>query len=148
MRLIDADATIDDIKRAYCAGCDNYGGLRCRACPTDDAMDMVDDAPTVCVASMLSLNALRDAAYRDALERGLWRPDDTPMDGAQMIRSKAMELIQESVHGEMTETLVDALADVVVWALSFAGKFEIDLDAAVRRKMASDKGCAQGHGKE
>lgn len=113
----------------------------------DAVEDALRDTPTVCVTALTTLNALRDAAYRDALERGLWRPDDTPMDGAQMIRAKAMELIQESVHGEATEALVDALADVVVGTLSFAGKFEVDLDAAVRKKMASDKGRAQGHGK-
>ena len=114
----------------------------------DAVEDALRDTPTVCVAYLTTLNALRDAAYCDALEHGLWRPDDTPFDGAQMIRSKAMELIQESVHGEATEALIDALADVVVGALSFAGKFGVDLDAAVRRKMASDKGRAQGRGKE
>ena len=45
-RYIDADALIEDIKRVYCTDCNNYGGVRCRACGTDDAMLMIDDAPT------------------------------------------------------------------------------------------------------
>lgn len=46
-RLIDADALEKEIKRVYCTGCNDYHGLRCRACDTDDALDMIDDAPTV-----------------------------------------------------------------------------------------------------
>ena len=47
MRLIDADALKKEIKRTYCTGCDNYSGLRCKACATNDALDMVEDAPTI-----------------------------------------------------------------------------------------------------
>lgn len=46
-RLIDADALIERIKNIYCKGCDNYHGIRCRACPTDDAIGEIDDAPTI-----------------------------------------------------------------------------------------------------
>lgn len=46
-RLIDADKRIAEIKKLYCDGCDNYGGSKCRACWTDDAMCLIDDAPTV-----------------------------------------------------------------------------------------------------
>lgn len=148
MRLIDADATLEDIKRAYCAGCENYNGLRCRACHLDDAMGLIDDAPTVCVASMLSLNSLRDAVYTDALEHGLWREDDTLLDGAQMIRSESMELIQEAAHGKVTEALTEELADVIIGALSFGGRFGIDVDGVVRRKMAINKEREWRHGKE
>lgn len=30
-RLIDADKRIEEIKKIYCNGCDNYGGAKCRA---------------------------------------------------------------------------------------------------------------------
>lgn len=44
MRLIDADAVIKEIERqAGCAECDNYNGIRCRACSWDDARGLVDD---------------------------------------------------------------------------------------------------------
>lgn len=46
-RLIDANARIEEIKKAYCTDCDNYGGVRCRACWVDDAIGMIDDAHTV-----------------------------------------------------------------------------------------------------
>ena len=44
MRLIDADKLIEEIKKqAGCESCDNYHGIRCKACQWDDAMDTVDD---------------------------------------------------------------------------------------------------------
>ena len=46
-RLIDADKRIQEIKKIYCTGCDNYGGAKCRACWVDDAMCLIDDAATV-----------------------------------------------------------------------------------------------------
>lgn len=46
-RLIDADKRIAEIKKLYCDGCDNYGGVKCRACWVDDAMCLIDDATTV-----------------------------------------------------------------------------------------------------
>ena len=43
-RMIDADALIELIKtQAHCEQCDNYNGVKCRACVWKDAMDMVDD---------------------------------------------------------------------------------------------------------
>ena len=46
-RLIDADKRIQEIKKIYCTGCDNYGGAKCRACWVDDAICLIDDATTV-----------------------------------------------------------------------------------------------------
>ena len=44
MRLIDADALIDRLREvAGCDTCDNYSGLRCRACPWDVALTEVYD---------------------------------------------------------------------------------------------------------
>lgn len=47
MRLIDADALIEQLKKSRCTGCDNYNGVRCRACQYDDEMVDIDSAPTV-----------------------------------------------------------------------------------------------------
>jgi hypothetical protein len=59
MRPIDADALVENIKRVYCTDCDNYGGVRCRACGTADALDMVDGAPTALTEKeILSLRAV------------------------------------------------------------------------------------------
>ena len=44
---IERKATIKRIKEVYCAGCNSYNGVRCRACGTGDAIDMIEDAPAV-----------------------------------------------------------------------------------------------------
>ena len=49
-RYIDADALINDIKRIYCTDCNNYNNIRCRSCEWDDALRMLEDAPTEDVA--------------------------------------------------------------------------------------------------
>ena len=46
-KLIDADKRIAEIKKIYCDGCDNYGGVKCLDCWVDDAMCLIDDAPSV-----------------------------------------------------------------------------------------------------
>ena len=57
MKLIDADALTEAIKGRYCDGCDNYNGVRCRACSTDDALTMIDEAQTVEPVQMVTLSA-------------------------------------------------------------------------------------------
>lgn len=46
MELIDRAAVIAAMK-SYCAECDSYSGVRCRSCGYMDAMDKVDEVPTV-----------------------------------------------------------------------------------------------------
>ena len=55
-RLIDADKRIAEIKKLYCDGCDNYGGTKCRACWVDDAMCLIEDAPTVDAVPVVRCN--------------------------------------------------------------------------------------------
>ena len=45
--FIDREKAIANIKAAYCCGCENYNGVRCRACQTMDAMDVLEDEPAV-----------------------------------------------------------------------------------------------------
>jgi len=47
MRLIDADALIELIENSNCKDCNHYNYIKCRACPTDDAVTYIDEAPTV-----------------------------------------------------------------------------------------------------
>ena len=61
MRLIDADALIDEIMERYCKECDNRKGIKdgkyriiyevgdapCRVCPMDDMKYELDNAPTI-----------------------------------------------------------------------------------------------------
>ena len=50
---ISREATIKRIKEVYCVGCNSYHGVRCRACGTGDAIDMIEDAPAADVAPMV-----------------------------------------------------------------------------------------------
>ena len=48
--FISREETIKRIKEVYCAGCNSYNGVRCRACGTGDAIDIIDDFPAADVA--------------------------------------------------------------------------------------------------
>ena len=56
----EREATIKRIEEVYCADCNSYNGVRCRACGTGDAMDMIEDAPAANVAPIEALERLRD----------------------------------------------------------------------------------------
>lgn len=51
--FISREATIKRIEEAYCAGCNSYHGVRCRACGTGDAIDMIEDAPAADVVPVV-----------------------------------------------------------------------------------------------
>lgn len=51
--FISREATIKRIKEVYCIGCNSYNGVRCRACGTGDAIDMIEDAPAADVAPVV-----------------------------------------------------------------------------------------------
>lgn len=50
---IEREATIKRIKKVYCTGCNSYNGVRCRACRTGDAIDMIEDPPAADVAPVV-----------------------------------------------------------------------------------------------
>lgn len=58
---ISREATIKRIKEVYCVGCNSYHGVRCRACGTGDAIDMIEDAPTV---DAVVVTRCKDCQYR------------------------------------------------------------------------------------
>lgn len=45
--FIDREKAIAKIKAAYCCGCNDYGGVKCRACQLMDAMDVLEDEPAM-----------------------------------------------------------------------------------------------------
>ena len=51
--FISREATIKRIKEVYCVGCNSYHGVRCRACGTGDAIDIIEDAPAADVAPVV-----------------------------------------------------------------------------------------------
>ena len=107
----------------------------------------------------LTLNTLRDAIYEDAVAHGLWDEKNGPYRCADIIAKEASKLIKEAellsihIHGTIDYTspcsnYAEELADVIIAALSVAGKLGIDIDAAVRRKMEINKARPWKHGKE
>ena len=63
----EREATIKRIEEVYCAGCNSYNGVRCRACGTGDAINMIEDAPAADVAPIEALERLRDELYAQDL---------------------------------------------------------------------------------
>lgn len=47
---IEREALLNRIQDVYCAGCNSYDGVICKACGTGDAIDMIEDAPAADVA--------------------------------------------------------------------------------------------------
>lgn len=61
----EREATIKRIEEAYCADCNSYNGVRCRACGTGDAIDMIEDAPAADVAPVVHGRWAHDRVFGD-----------------------------------------------------------------------------------
>jgi hypothetical protein len=46
-RLIDANATVAEIKQNVCKNCNSHNGIRCDYCWADDVIDFLQETPTV-----------------------------------------------------------------------------------------------------
>lgn len=116
---------------------------------------------------VVTLNALRDEVYEDAVAHGLWErhdytvklalkdaeADGDPCDSDEMNRGWAMVLIRKEVDelemaSESEAEYIEELADVIIMCMSVAGKLGIDIDAAVHRKMEINRDRPWKHGKE
>lgn len=53
--FIDREKAIAKIKAAYCCGCNDYGGVKCRACQLMDEMDVLEDEPAMPVIDVKSM---------------------------------------------------------------------------------------------
>ena len=97
---IGREATIKRIKEVYCVGCNSYHGVRCRACGTGDAIDIIDDFPAADVAPVVHGHwepgnpicpVCGENKFKD-LDADIWcdwQPDFCPNCGAKMDGSKA-----------------------------------------------------------
>lgn len=120
------------------------------ACAYPEFMTMISASP------VLSLNALRDAIYQDAVEHGLWNENDEPTVCSWLVKQEAMELDDAAsewadygwTRDEPDDAFVEELADVMILCMSTAGHLGIDIDAAIRRKMEINKNRPWKHGKE
>ena len=66
--FISREATIKRIKKVYCVGCNSYNGVRCRACGTGDAIDIIEDAPAADVAPVVHGRWIH-SRYKDCSEQ-------------------------------------------------------------------------------
>ena len=57
---IEREALIRRIKEIHCAECDNYHGVRCRACWVDDTLDYIDSEPA---ADVVEVVRCKDCEY-------------------------------------------------------------------------------------
>ena len=57
---IDKEKAIEAIRLTYCKDCNNYNGVRCRACEFDDAMMEIEDCPT---ADVVEVVRCKDCKY-------------------------------------------------------------------------------------
>jgi hypothetical protein len=105
----------------------------------------------------VTLNALRDEVYEDAVAHGLWEEHDAHVEaqkeywsfcaeaGVKASRRNdcASRIICECIELknaiDSDEEYAEELADVIIMSLSVAGKLGIDIDAAVKRKMEINK---------
>ena len=62
---IEREALIKHIQDVYCVGCNSYHGVRCRACGTGDAIDMIEDAPAADVAPVVHARWVHDGRRFD-----------------------------------------------------------------------------------
>lgn len=146
------DDALQDTPTLRCEECQNY----------DAAFDCHSSCPNC--ERTLSLNPLRDAIYHDAVAHGLWEDHDKEQashaefcaeypqyafdleqgnrgECALHVLSECFELRDTSTAEEYAEEL----ADVIIMSLSVAGKLGIDIDKAVRDKMAYNKGRSWKH---
>ena len=85
-RYIDADAFDADCRKRYCTDCNNYNGVKCRACWVDDMLGDVDDAPTVSPDEVRGVVHCRECSHADkdlpgAIYCTMWDAWEVPEDG-------------------------------------------------------------------
>lgn len=105
----------------------------------------IDDAPT------LTLNALRDAIYEDAVAHGLFEDFDKITDPVRKRRALAMRIMEEAAEmyaaADDPEHYAEEAADVTIMTGDVCGYLNMDWDGAIRRKMEINKGRPWKHGK-
>lgn len=98
-----------------------------------------------------NLNELRDEVYKDAYDHGLYKGEyDAPQleYAAPGLMFRIQEEVREAwnaaldwMHGVLNakDHVAEELADIIITALSVAGHLGIDIDAALRSKVAYNR---------
>ena len=122
-------------------------GIHRKCGSVGDALEYIKE-----LEARTSLNTMRDAIYEDAVKHGLWERHYGPAYCAELIHDEASELDSAAMDLERDDNydseFCEELADVIITALSVAGKLGIDIDAAVRGKMEINRARPWKHGKD
>jgi NTP pyrophosphatase (non-canonical NTP hydrolase) len=105
----------------------------------------------------MKLNELRDEALRIAVEHGF--TDATPAEDIALMHSELSEALEDIRAGKPLAELQhepnlkpigvpSEMADVIIRVLHFCGKHKIDIESAVKEKMAYNDSRPYKHGKK
>lgn len=106
----------------------------------------IEDAPT------LTLNALRDEIYQDAVAHGLFEDFDKIKDPVRKRRALAMRIMEEAAEmyaaADDPKKFAEEGADVTIMTGDVFGYLGMDWHGAVCSKAEVNKGRPWKHGKE
>lgn len=96
----------------------------------------------------LTLSYLTNACYNNAVERGFHDKPRSFGDDMALIHSEVSEALEEfrASGSPSDETVAAELADVIIRVCDTAGKFGVDLDLAVKKKMEVNRSRPYRHG--
>lgn len=104
----------------------------------------------------MSINELVEQAHTNAVEHGWWEEDRPFGELIALCHSELSEALEEYRNGKaMTTTYIKndkpegipiELADVLIRIFDICGRYKIDLESAVKRKMAYNETRPHRHG--
>ena len=106
---------------------------------------------------MNTLNELARAAHQTAKEKGFYDPPPTVPERLCLIHSEVSEALEafrdgdndlRIAEGGKPEGIPSELADIVIRVADMAAYLNIDLDAAVKAKMAYNETRPHKHGRK
>lgn len=97
----------------------------------------------------MTLREMQTEAHRTAVEKGWYESDRPPLELLMLITTEVAEAAEEwrkPVEQFDKDALAEELADIVIRVGDAASHWEIDLEAAVAKKMARNRERPVRHG--
>lgn len=100
------------------------------------------------------LNELANEIHATAVDKGWWDTDRGFPEVLMLVTCEVAEAMEEYRHGRHAHSIIDGkpegvpieLADIIIRVLDACGKYNIDIDAAVREKVEFNKTRPFRHG--